>query len=109
MIKVTIELISAISPTRNKILGIIEIANWGKIINGLSNYTVKLSKWEPKLNETWKASVVLHFDRVKRGPYDLLYLALQSCLGQRNGEQKSIEQLEKDIIASLPKVDQDGQ
>lgn len=98
MIRITIELISAISPARNKKLGIINIANIGISLEDATkcDYSVVLSKWEPKLNEPWKRGTVRTFDNIKRGPYDLLYLALKTCLGNRNGEHKSLEQLEKE-------------
>lgn len=101
MIKITIELISAVSPTRNKKLGIIEIANTGYADDkGKPHYSIKLSKWEPKLHETWKKGLILSFDNIKRGPYDLLYLGLKSCLGNRHGDHKSLEQLENEWIES---------
>ncbi len=90
MIRVTIELISAIHPNRNTVLGVAEIANDEKTSNEtggrLGSYSVKLSKWAPMLNDVWKRGRVENFDRVKRGPWDLLYLALRSCVGSRNKE-----------------------
>ena len=88
MIRVTVELVSAIDPSRSRVLGVAEIANDGAhsvATDGQRGaYTVRLSKWAPKLKETWKTARVSDFDRVKRGPWDLLYLALRACVGKRN-------------------------
>ena len=88
MIRITVELISSISPNRSKILGIAEISNDlhtsletdGK----LGSYNIKLSKWYPKLNETWKSCRIENFSRRKLGSWDLLYLALKKMVGYRN-------------------------
>lgn len=89
MIRVTVELVSAIHPSRSKVLGIAEIANDGGesvATNGdKGSYDVALSKWAPKTSQTWKRGRVEGFDRKHRGPWDLLYLALRSCVGYRNG------------------------
>jgi len=83
MIRVTVELISAISPDRNRVLGIAEIANEsGDELH--ADYSVRLSKWAPKTGETWKRGEVRGFDKVHRGAWDLLYLALRACVGDRN-------------------------
>jgi hypothetical protein len=88
MIRITMELVSAISPDRNRVLGIAEIANDGKesvATKGMyGSYTAKFSKWSPKLTETWKSGKVENFNRIKRGAWDLLYLALKSAVGERN-------------------------
>lgn len=86
-IKVTVELISAIDPKRSKVLGVALITNDGIRTtedHGHGAYDVTLSKWAPKLNQVWKRAKVPEFDRVKRGPWDLLYLALRACVGDRN-------------------------
>ena len=83
MIKVTIELISA-RTKKTSVLGIGEIANDATGTVEIGNYDVALSKWAPKESETWKKGRVEDFDRQKRGPWDLLYLALHSCVGKRN-------------------------
>lgn len=36
------------------------------------------------LQRVWKRGTVEDFDRVRRGTWDLLYLALKTCLGKRN-------------------------
>lgn len=88
MIKVTMELISAISPTRNKVLGVAYISNQAVTTaqtNGhYGDYKVELSKREPKLNETWRRGEVHKFPRKRLGAWDLLYRALKACCGERN-------------------------
>lgn len=96
MIRVTIELVSAIHPSRDKVLGIAHIAN-----DGACNYKYGLSKWAPQTSQVWKASraalsgteeltadfhsgEILGFDNVKRGAWDLLYLVLKVAVGSRN-------------------------
>ena len=87
MIRVTVELIpKGIGEPR--MLGIATISNDGKRSQAMEgrrgSYSVRLSKWTPKQNETWKRGRVDDFDRKKRGPWDLLYLALKACVGDRN-------------------------
>lgn len=98
MIRVTVELVSAIDPSRDRVLGVAHIANTGA--PGENVYEVKLSKWAPKTSQTWKkgrlaladeelgadvlAERVVGFDRIKRGAWDLLFLALLNTVGKRN-------------------------
>lgn len=88
MIRVTVELVSAISPERSKILGIAEIGNDGQtslLSDGRKgSYGVRLSKMAPKQGQLWKQGRVEGFDRQRRGAWDLLYLALRACVGGRN-------------------------
>lgn len=88
MIRVTVELVSAIHPSRSRVLGVAEISNdvqTSLLTEGdRGAYDVRLSKWAPKTGETWKRGRVEGFDRVKRGPWDLLFLALRGCVGDRN-------------------------
>lgn len=100
MIRITVELVSAVNPSRDRLLGVAYISNDGESLFDKPSYTVKLSKWAPKEKETWKTGKlgilqdemsdvltgkVLSFDSVKRGPWDLLFLALKSVIGYRNG------------------------
>lgn len=89
MIRITVELVSAINPSRSRVLGVAEIANDVKTSAATGgdrgSYDVRLSKWAPKTGETWKRGRVQNFDRVKRGAWDLLYLALKATVGSRNG------------------------
>lgn len=88
MIRVTVELVSAVSPKRNKVLGVAYLTNDLKTSvasrGALGAYDVKLSKWAPKEKEIWKEGRVDNFDRKKRGGWDLLYLALRNIVGRRN-------------------------
>jgi hypothetical protein len=102
MIRVTVELVSGIDPSRSRLLGIAEIANdmkttaeTGGLFGSynvrvadpeapLEDFIVRLSKWAPKERETWKRGRVEKFDRRKRGSWDLLYLALRAIVGGRN-------------------------
>lgn len=88
MIRVTVELVSSIHPSRSKVLGVAEIANdcqQSLLTDGDQGaYDVRLSKWAPKLHETWRRGRVKNFDRVTRGPWDLLFEALRACVGDRN-------------------------
>lgn len=98
MIRITVSLVSAIDPSRDRLLGIAEIANDGAVDGGgrFCRYAVRLSKWAPKDAQTWKRGslvlagsetlegVVERFDREQRGPWDLLYLALKAVVSSRN-------------------------
>ncbi len=100
MIRVTVELVSARDPARDRLLGVAHIANTGRGEHGRFTYDVALSKWAPKERETWKTArtviadeqlqrdqmhgEVVAFDNVKRGAWDLLYLALRAVVGSRN-------------------------
>lgn len=84
MIRVTVELVSAIDPSRSRLLGVAEIANDGTGDAGTGAYDARFSKWAPKQAETWKRGHVEGFDRQARGAWDLLFLALRSAVGRRN-------------------------
>lgn len=100
MIRVTVELVSAVDTSRDRLLGVAHIANTGRGEAGRWSYDVALSKWAPKQKETWKTGrvaivdeqlqrdqvtgEVVAFDNVKRGAWDLLYLALRAVVGSRN-------------------------
>lgn len=87
MIRITVELVSAITG-RTSLLGVGKISNDGKrsrdTAGGRGDYFATFSKRAPKQEETWKRGTVRDFDRVKRGAWDLLYLALRSAVGDRN-------------------------
>lgn len=88
MIRVTVELVSAIHPSRSRVLGVAIIGNDGSTSIATDGergaYNVTLSKWAPNTSQIWKRGRVDDFDRVKRGAWDLLYLALRACVGSRN-------------------------
>jgi len=93
MLRVTVELVSAISPDRSRTLGVAEIANTGGSGDPHCSYDVRLSKWQPKLNETWKRGRVPRFNRVSFGAWDLLFLSLFAALGKSR-----VERLVKDAM-----------
>ena len=83
MIRITIELLPLGSEIGKRHLGTALIINDGTGTGAKGNYLVKLSKWgTPK--STWKKAKVMDFDRRKRGPWDLFYLALRAAVGNRN-------------------------
>jgi len=96
MIRITVELISAVSDDRSRLLGMAEISNEGPIGPGsrICKYNVRLSKTLPgREDEVWKRGTPLmvfdeanidRFDSVHRGVWDLLYLALKAIIGTRN-------------------------
>lgn len=86
MIRVTVELISAINPARSRVLGVAEIANdlSSDNLREVGNYKYRLSKWSPKLRETWKKGRVTGLSRTKRGSWDLLFMVLRDAVGKRN-------------------------
>lgn len=88
MIKVTVELVSAIHPSRNRILGIGYLANdgheTGRTSGARGSYDVTLGKRQPKENQIWKKGRVESFPRRARGCWDLLYLALKGIVAERN-------------------------
>lgn len=84
MIRVTVELVSAIDPKRNKVLGVAVIANDGKGTATHGNYDVVLSKAGAAISQKWRQGRVEGFARKNRGGWDLLFLALRACVGERN-------------------------
>ena len=84
MLRVTVELLPHGSEEGKRHLGTCLITNTGAGTLQEGEYTVSLSKWDrPRL--VWKRGSVKAFPRKKRGPWDLLYLALKNCVGNRNG------------------------
>ena len=94
MIRVTVELISA-RTGKTSLLGKAFISNDGvksrETDGAKGDYDATFSKWAPKDNQTWKKGRVVDFDRKKRGPWDLLYLALHSCVGSRNKGRAQVD------------------
>ena len=93
MIRVTVELISAIDEKRSRLLGVATIGNdlrESVASNGaMGSYDYRLSKWYPKNNQTWKVGQVSGFNRKTRGAWDLLYMVLRDAVGNRNKEEKT--------------------
>lgn len=97
MIVITVELRSARGRDYDRLLGIGVIENIGGDPQ-FGNYRCRLSKMAPRERQAWKegrvtlddatvqelAGDIAHFDREKRGCWDLLYLALRVLVGNRN-------------------------
>jgi hypothetical protein len=90
VIRVTVELISAVHPARSRVLGIAEIANDGETSRAShgarGSYTVRLSKRAPQTSHTWRRGRVENFPRRRLGAWDLLYRALRATVGERNAD-----------------------
>lgn len=84
MIRVTVELVSAVNPSRNRLLGVAKIVNDGAGSETHGNYRVELSKAGRAVSQVWRHGYVEGFPRKNRGGWDLLFLALRSCVGSRN-------------------------
>jgi len=108
VIRITVELVSARGADRDRLLGIAYIANTGQRAMapaGVSrfDYKVWLSKTiAGRQQEAWKTGraaigmddaevlacqpdgTIQAFDNVKRGAWDLIYLALKAIVGTRN-------------------------
>ena len=82
MIKITVELISAIDGHR-EILGVAEIANdaTGTISSG--NYRYAFSKRKLP-NQIFKGGSIKDFPRKRLLAWDLLYRCLKDAVGERN-------------------------
>jgi hypothetical protein len=84
-----------------RVLGEATIANVGGD-NNMANYEALISKFGgfkvkkncayperdrvafPLASSTWKKTEIENFPRLKKGPWDLLYLVLYSVVGKRN-------------------------
>ena len=88
MIRVTVELISAIDPSRSKLLGIAEISNDGQTSDEtdgqFGSYDISLSKWAPKEKQVWKKGRAENINRRTRGAWDILFVGLRDIVGKRN-------------------------
>ena len=85
MLRITIELVPYGDESRKRVLGIGEITNDAMGTHTTGNYHGRLSKWAPKTGQTWRRGTVTNFKRKAHGPWDLVYLALAACVGDRNG------------------------
>ena len=94
MLRVTIEVIPRGDEGRKRHIGTVEIANEGTGNAELGNYAVRLSKFgRPQQN--WMRGAVRGFDRLRRGPYDLLLQSLIATVGRRN--QTILHQMEDEF------------
>lgn len=87
MIVIKVELWPKGDPARAKDMGFATIENDGTGTDKAGNYKVTLFKWTKGgkgSRSIWKQGGVSGFDRMKRGPWDLLFRALRGILGARN-------------------------
>lgn len=84
MIKITIELVSAIHPSRSKVLGVAKITNDGTGSNTKGNYKYEFSKSGKSIKQIWKSGEIKNFNRKRFLGWDLLYLCLKDCLSKRH-------------------------
>ena len=83
MLRVTIEVIPKGDESKRRHLGTVEIANDGTGNSHIGNYAVRLAKCG-RPNQSWIRGAVTGFDRVRKGPYDLLLQCLLATVGNRN-------------------------
>jgi hypothetical protein len=83
MLRVTIEVVPKGDENRRRHLGTVEIANEGTGSTELGNYAVRLAKFG-RPQQHWMKGAVRGFDRLRRGPYDLLLQCLIATVGNRN-------------------------
>ena len=84
MIRVTVELVPFGIEENKKHLGTAIISNDGTGSHASGNYDIVLSKWNNKEDEVWKRDRVEGFNRLFKGAWDLLYIALKNTVGDRN-------------------------
>jgi hypothetical protein len=90
VIVVKLELWPLGDESRRQDLGTAHIANEGGDDNGASTYSVRLlkgAKYSTNPGSVWKLGKVVGFPRASTqvGPWELLFLALESALGSRVG------------------------
>jgi hypothetical protein len=85
MLRVTIEILPSGDENRKRHLGTVEIANDGTGSAEVGNYSIRLAKFG-RPDQTWLQGKLNGFDRIKRGPYDLLLQCLLATVGVRNSE-----------------------
>jgi hypothetical protein len=83
MLRITIEVLPRGDESKKRHLGTVEIANDGTGDEQYGNYAVRLAKFG-RPTQTWLRGVVQRFDRVRKGPYDLLLQCLIATVGNRN-------------------------
>lgn len=83
MIRITIELLPLGREEQKRHLGTMEIWNDATGDQKTGNYGYKISKFGNP-SSVWKSGKVKGFDRLSRGPWDLLCLVLLSAVGRRN-------------------------
>ena len=103
MVVVRIELWPMGDKARARVLGEAALTCTGTSGDGrYGAYRVLLSKFGGFASGIWRAGECSGHDRVKRGPYDLLYRALGAVLGQRVPDHvEPAEEIEDRTIAKI--------
>ena len=83
MIVVTVELKSAISHTRDRVLGVLTIANDGTGDARVGHYVAELKDARGRVLDTCR---IRAFPRMRLLAWDLIYRALRATRGDRNGD-----------------------
>lgn len=100
MIRVTIEVLPKGDENRKRHVGTIEIANDGTGDSTIGNYIIRLAKFgSPR--QTWLHGKLTGFNRVKRGPYDLLLQCLLATIGPRNSQALKKYKLDQTTSTNL--------
>lgn len=101
MITITAKLDSAISESRDKILGIITITNDGMLsvetAGRRASYDVKISKGGNAVNQTLFECKIKNFPRKQKNIWDLLYLVLQQQQSAKNNKKRRLKRIKGDI------------
>ena len=84
MLVCKIELWPSGDESRKREIGRVHIANVGGDKH-VAEYKVELGRDDGDRDYPWKHGRVTGFRRLLHGPYDLLMLALVSCIGTRHG------------------------
>lgn len=84
MIRITVELVPYSAPHKPRHLGTAVIYNDGTGTATVGNYRVGLSK-RGRPRSVWKEGRVRGFPRKRLGAWDLLFRALLTTVGKRNG------------------------
>ena len=81
MVRVTVELISSVAPSRNRVLGIMEMSNTDAGTEDIGFYNVSFQQPGQPVRRT----AVRGFPRKTRGGFDLLFRSLRALgFSQRN-------------------------
>lgn len=85
MLRITVELVPYGDETRKRHLGTCEIANDASGTPTRGNYNIAFLQ-RGNARRVWKKTRVEDFPRTRLGAWDLLFRALQTIVGSRNGQ-----------------------
>lgn len=101
MIRVTIEMLPHGDESKKRHMGTVDIANDGTGTRESGNYKVRLSRMDSP-SRAWKSGAIKGFNRITRGPHDLLLLALLSLVADRNKRIIDVLQEEYALASAHP-------